>query len=223
MAGRFLGWFQDSCLLWHMLWTVPSPQNGQDWERWGVITSVIRTHWKVKDSVDLTKIPHQLTWLFFRCSVMSDTLQLHGLQHVRLLCPPLSPVICSNSWPSSQWCYLTISSSAAPFSFCLQSFPALEFFPMSRLFFASGGQSTGASASVLPMNIQGWSPSGLTGLLFLLSKDSQESSPAPQFESLSSSVLSLLCGPTVTLVYDYWKSHGSDNMDLFRHSDVSAF
>ena len=75
----------------------------------------------------------------------------------------------SNSWPVSQWCYLTISSSAALFSFCLQSFPASGSLPMSQLF-TSGGQSIGASASVLPMNIQGWFPLGLTGLIFLQSK-----------------------------------------------------
>ena len=82
----------------------------------------------------------------------------------RLLCPPLSPGICSDSCPLSQWCYLTSSSSAAPFSFCLQSFPASGSFPVSRLF-ASGGGGIGISASVLPMNIQGWFPLGLTGLI----------------------------------------------------------
>ena len=87
---------------------------------------------------------------------------------------PLSSTISgvsSNSYPLSQWYYLTISSSVVPFSFCLQSFPASRSFQMSQ-FFASGGQSIGASslASVLPMNIQGWFPLGLTCLLSLLSK-----------------------------------------------------
>ena len=93
------------------------------------------------------------------------------LQHARLPCPSLSPEACSNSCPLSQWCYLTVSSAAAPFSFCLQSLPASGSFPVSQLF-TSGGQSTGASASapVLPMNIQGWFPLGLTGLISLLSK-----------------------------------------------------
>ena len=100
---------------------------------------------------------------------MSDSLWPHGLQHIRLLCLPLSSRIWSNSCPLTQWCYLTISFSAAPFSFCLQSFPASESFPMSQLF-TSGGQSIGASASVLPMNIQGWFLLGLTGLISLLSK-----------------------------------------------------
>ena len=89
----------------------------------------------------------------------------------RLLCPSLSLRVCSNSCPLSWWCYLTISSSAASFSFCLQSFPASATFPMSQ-FFASDGQSirTSASASVLPMNIQDWFPLRLTGLISLLSK-----------------------------------------------------
>ena len=82
----------------------------------------------------------------FSCSVMSDSLRPHRLQHARLLCPPLSPGVYSHSCPLSWWCYITISSSAAPFSFCLQFFSALGPFPMSWLF-ASGGQSTGASAS----------------------------------------------------------------------------
>ena len=102
---------------------------------------------------------------------MSDSLKPHGLQHIRFPCPLLSPGVCSNSYPLSWWCYLTISSSAALFSSCLQSFPALGSSPMSQLF-ASGGQSTGtsASASVLPMNIQSWFPLGLTGLSSLLPK-----------------------------------------------------
>ena len=85
-------------------------------------------------------------------------------------CPSLSTRVCSDSCPLSQWCCLTISSSAAPFSFCLQSFPASGSFPKSQLF-ASGGQSVGASAStsVLSMNIQSWFPLGLTGLISLQS------------------------------------------------------
>ena len=91
---------------------------------------------------------------------MSDCLWPHGLQRSRLLCPLLSPRVCLHSCALSQWCYLTISSSAAPFSLCLPSFPASGSFPMRQLF-TSGGQSIGALASVLPMNIQGWYPLGL--------------------------------------------------------------
>ena len=93
-----------------------------------------------------------------------------GLKH-RLPCPSPSPKVCSNSCPLSQWCHPTISSSVIAFCFCPQSFPASGAFPINRLF-ALGGQSIGASASasVLPMNIQGWFPLGLTGWISLLSK-----------------------------------------------------
>ena len=109
--------------------------------------------------------------LLFSGQVLSDSLRPCGLQHSRLPCPPVSSGVCSSSSPLSQWCYLTISSSATLFSFCLHSFPASGSFPVSWLY-ASGGQSIGASASVLVllMNIQGWFPLGLTGLIFLQSK-----------------------------------------------------
>ena len=102
---------------------------------------------------------------------MSHSLQPHGLQHARLLCPSLSPEVCSNSWSLSQWCYLTISSSVTPTSSCPQSFPASRFFPLTSLFI-SGSQSIEASAlaSVLPQNIQHWFPLGLTSLISLVSK-----------------------------------------------------
>ena len=112
--------------------------------------------------------------------------------HTRLPCLSLSPRVCSNSCPLSQWCHPTISSSVTPFSFCPQSFPVPGSFPLSQLF-TSGGQSIGAS--VHPMNIQGWFPLGLTSLI-LQSKGLSESSPASQFESIHSPVLSLLYGPT---------------------------
>ena len=102
---------------------------------------------------------------------MSDSLQPHGLQHTRLPSVSPTPRACSNSCPSSRWCHLTISSSCVLFSSCLQAFPASGSFPMSQLL-ASGGQSTGASASasVLPMNIQDWFPLELTGWISLQSK-----------------------------------------------------
>ena len=112
--------------------------------------------------------------------------------------------------PLSQWCHPTISSSVVPFS-RLQSFPASWSFPMSQLF-ASGGQSirVSASASVLPMNIQDWFPLGLTTLISLQSKNSQESSPTPQFKNINSSELSFLYGPTLTSIHDYWKNQSFD-------------
>ena len=87
----------------------------------------------------------------FTCSVMSDSLQPQGLQQSSLPYPSPTPGACSSSCPSGRWCHPVISSSVIPFSSCLQSFPALRSFPMSQ-FFASGGQSTraSASASVLP-------------------------------------------------------------------------
>ena len=88
---------------------------------------------------------------------MSDSLQPHGLQQARLPGPSLSPGVCSNPCPLSQWCHLYITFSVAPFSSCPQSFLASGSFLMSQLF-APGDQSIGASASVLPMNIQGWFP-----------------------------------------------------------------
>ena len=103
-------------------------------------------------------------------SVVSDSLQPHGLQRARPPCPSPTPGVYSNSWPLSQWCHPTISSSI-PFSSCLQSFPSSGPFPMSQLF-TSGGQSIGVSTStsVLPMNTQNWSPFGWTGWISLQSK-----------------------------------------------------
>ena len=107
----------------------------------------------------------------FSCSVMSDYLRPHGLQHARLPCPSPTPRACLNSCPSSQWCHPTISSSVIPFFSLLQSFSAPRSFQMSQ-FFTSGGQSIGvsASASVLPVNIQAWFPLQWTGWLSLQSK-----------------------------------------------------
>ena len=107
----------------------------------------------------------------FSRSVVSDSLPPHGLQHARPPCPSPTPGVYSNSCPSSWWCHPTVSSSVVLFSSCLQSFPASGSFQMS-LFFASGGQSIGvsASASVLTMNIPDWSPLGWTGLISLQSK-----------------------------------------------------
>ena len=114
---------------------------------------------------------HSASVLRFSCAVMSSYLRPHGLQHSRLPCPSPTPGACSNSNPSSQWCYPTISSSVIPLSSCFQYLPVSRSFPMSQSF-ASGGQSTGASASasVLPMNIQDWFPLEWTGWISLQSK-----------------------------------------------------
>ena len=136
--------------------------------------------------------------LLFSYSVMSNSSQPHGLQHARLLCPSPSPGACSNSCTLSRWCHPTLSSSVVPFS-CFQSFPASGSFPMSQLL-AAGGQSIGASVSVLvlPMNIQDWSPLGLTGLILQYKELSRVF-----YNTITSSALSLLYGPTLTSIHDY--------------------
>ena len=138
------------------------------------------------------------TYLLLDCSVMSNSLQPHKLQHARLPYPSPSPRVCSNSCPLSQWCRPTISSSVIPFSY-LQSSQTSGSFPVSQLL-ASGGQSIGAStsASVLPVNFQDWFPLGLTGLISLQSKGlSHVFSPAPHLFFEDSKFIS-------TLTYKYY-------------------
>ena len=109
--------------------------------------------------------------LLFSCSFVPDSLWPHGLQYARLPGPSPAPRVCANSCPLNLWCYPAISSSVIPFSSCLQPFPGSGSFPMSQLF-PSGGLGIGAlaSASALPVNIQGWFPLGLTDLISLLTK-----------------------------------------------------
>ena len=128
------------------------------WHCWGYIWTLVWVIWSKSGSVQ------------FSHSVGLNLLRPHGPRHARPPCLSPTPGVHLNSCPSSRWCHPAISSSVIPFS-CLQSFPASGSFPMSQ-FFASGGQSIGvsASASVLPMNIQGWFPLGLTGWISLLSK-----------------------------------------------------
>ena len=110
---------------------------------------------------------HQL-WLLLSHSIVSDTLWPHGLRHATLPCLSLSPGVCSNSCPLSQWYHPTISSSVISFSSCLQSFPASVSFPVSQLFtLGSTSIVASTSASVLPKNIQDWFPLGLTGFISL--------------------------------------------------------
>ena len=156
-------------------------------------------------------------------SVVSHSLRPHELHHARLPCPP-SLGTCSNSCPLSRWCNPTTSSSVVPFSSCLQSFPASGSFPVSQ-FFTSGGQSIGASASasILPMNIQGWFPLGLTGLISLQFRGLSRvfSNPTVQthrFFSAQSYV-------QLTSIHDYWKNHSFDYdyTDLFWQSNITSF
>ena len=138
---------------------------------------------------DLWKLPDGRDWLWvklglglvgramlssvqFSCSVISDSLWPHGLQHTRLPCPSPTSRVYSNSCPLSRWCHPTISSSVIPFSSCLQSFPTSGSFQIIQLF-TSGGQNSGVSAStsVLPMNIQAWFPLGWSGFISLQSRE----------------------------------------------------
>ena len=145
--------------------------------------------------------------------VVSNSLQPHQLQHARSPCPSPTPRVYSNSCPLRQWCHPAISSSVIPFSSCLQSFPSSGSFQVSQ-FFTSGVQNIGvsASASVLPINIQDWFPSGWTGWISLQSNgdDSWEPPLTPQFQNINSSVLSFLYSPTLTSIHDYWKNHSFD-------------
>ena len=147
----------------------------------------------------------------FSRSVVSNSLWPHGLQHTR---PPyLSPTprVYSNSCPLSRWCHPVISSSVIPFSSHLQSFPASGSFQMSQ-FFASGGLSTGVSAStsVLPMNTQDWSPLGWTGWISLQSKGLSKVFSNTTVQSINSSALAFIYSPTLTSIHDHWKNHGLD-------------
>jgi len=125
--------------------------------------------WKWVDFADLTYINTTISSVQFSRSVVSDSLRPHEPQHARPPCPSPTPGVHPNPCPLSQWCHPTISCSVVPFSSCPQPFPALGSFQMSQLF-ASGGQSTGVSAStsVLPMNTQDWSPLEKMDWLYLL-------------------------------------------------------
>ena len=127
-----------------------------------IFLATARSHCKVSDFFFVLL-------LLFSGSFVSNSLRPHELQYSRPLCPPLSPGVCSSSCLLIRWCLLPISFSVPPFSFCLQSFPASGSFPMSWLF-TLGGIGVSASALVLPMNIEGWFPFVLIGLIFLLSK-----------------------------------------------------
>ena len=155
---------------------------------------------------------------------MSDSLQTHGQQQARLPCPSPTPRVYSNSCPLTWWCHPTISSPAIPFSSRLQSFPASGLFKWVS--------SSHHVARVLEFQLQHqflqwifrtyllqdslvWSP--------CCPRDSQESSPTPQFKSIESSMLSFLYSPTLTSIHGCWKDHSFDYMDFCWQSDVSAF
>ena len=149
-------------------------------------------------------------------SVMSDSLQPHGLQPSRAHCSSPTPGAWANSCPSSWWFHPTISSSVKLFCSSFQSFPVTELFLTSQ-FFTSVGQSNGGSISesALPMNIQDWFPLGWLGGSSCSPGDSQESCPTPQFKIINSSSLTILYGATVISIHDNWKNHSFDYTELF--------
>ena len=178
---------------------------------WAWFSQCIISLWGiVQMSEEDSIITFIITSVQFICSIMSNSLQPHEPQHARPPCSSPTPRVHPNPCPLSQWCHPTISSSVIPFSSCPQSFPASGSFPMSQLF-TTGGQSIGVSAStsVLPMNTQDWSPLGYTGSP-CSPRDSQESSPTPQFKSVNSLALSFLYSQTLTSIRDYWKNHSLD-------------
>ena len=147
----------------------------------GMAFPILGIVWSTLPEIYLTILDwvrHLLPWfplvcpsVQFSCSVVSDSLWPHELQHARPPCPSPTPGVHPNSCPSSRWCHLAISSSVVPFSSCPQSLPASESFPVSQLF-TWGGHSTGVSAlaSFLPKNTQNWSPFRWTGWTSLQSK-----------------------------------------------------
>ena len=153
-----------------------NPRDGGAW--WAAVYGVTQS-WTWLKRLSSSSSSYALFFFFFflGCfvfqfshSVVPNSLQPHELQHTRPPCPSPTPGVHSNSCPLSQWCHPAISSSIVHFFSCSQSFPASGSFPISQLF-AWGGQSTGvsASASVLPMNTQDWSPLGWTSWISLQS------------------------------------------------------
>ena len=141
----------------------------------------------------------------FSHSVVSESLQHHGLQRTRPPCPSRTSRVYPNSCPLSWWCHPIITSSIIPFSSRHQSFPASGSFPMSQ-FFTSGSQRIGvsASASVLPMNIRDWFPLGWTGWISLLSKGFSRVLFNTTFQKHDSSVSDFFIVPTLTSIHDFF-------------------
>ena len=154
---------------------------------------------------------------------MSDSLWLHGLQHTRLPYPSLFPGVCTNLCTWSPWCHLTISSSASLF-FILSIFPSIRGFSNDLALHIRWPKYWSFSFSISPSNESSGLISFRTDWFDLLAvQGTLESSSAPQFKSINSSVLSLHYGPTLTSVNDPWKIHSLNYMDLCWQSDVFAF
>ena len=160
----------------------------------------------------------------FSCSVLSESLRPHGLQHTTPPCASPTPRAYSNSCPLCRWFHPTISTSVVPFSSSLQSFPHHGLFKWVS--------SSHQVAKVLEFQVQHQSFQGIPRTDLLQDelvgspyspRDSQESSPTPQFKSINSSALSLLHSPTLTSIHDHWKNHSFNYKDLCHQNDVSAF
>ena len=165
--------------------------------------------WRKETSETLRERTSTFSIHVFSLSVMSDSLWHHELQHARLLCPSLSSRVCSNSCPLSQWCHPNVSSSVASFSSRSQSFPASGSFQWVS--------SQSFSFSISPSNeCSGLISFRIDWLDLLTVQGTLKSSLAPWFEGISSLVLCLLNGPTLTSVHDYWK-----NLALTRWTFVS--
>ena len=149
-------------------------------------------------------------------SVMSDSVWPHGLHQARILCPSPSPWACSNSCPLNQWCHPTISSSIIPFLLLPSTFPSIRVFQwVSSLHQVAQVLEPQPQHQSFQWVFTGliwkcWFPLGLNGLLSMCTRNSQEFSPAPQFESINPLALSLLHGPGLTSVHDYWENHSFD-------------
>ena len=197
-------WIWDSFIssVWYFLYL--------SWKRWKCSRA---------EKASLSSFPFNFSQLVSSVTQSDPTLWPHGLQHARFPCPSPTPGACSNSCPSSRWCHPSNSSSVIPFSSCPQSFPASRSFLMSQ-FFTTGGQSIGpsASASVLPIQAVSfrfdWS--------LCKPRVSQESSPTPQFKSISSLAISHLYSPTLTSIHDYWKIHSFHYTELCWQSNIFA-
>ena len=152
----------------------------------------------------------------FSCSVVSDSLWPHVLQHARPCCPSPTPRVLPNACPSKWCCHSTISSSVIPFSSCPQSFPASGLFQwVSSSHQVAKVYGVSTSTSVLPMNTQDWSPLGWTGWISFRSKGlsrafSNTTVELQQFKSINSSALSFLYSPILTSIHDHWKNHSLD-------------
>ena len=167
-------------------------------------------------------IVFQFSSVQFSHSVMSDSLRPHELKHDRPPCPSPTPRVHSNSHPSSRWCHPATSSSVVPVSFP-PAFPASVFSNESTLHMRWPKYWSFSLASFLPKNTQDWSPLEWTGWISLQSKGLSRIFSSTTIQKHFSSVLSLLYGPTLTSIHDYWKHHSFDYMYLCQQSNISAF